>query len=44
MKRYDLINSINSRGSFVFTQAVLPYMLRQGFGHIIVRSVKNMNN
>jgi citronellol/citronellal dehydrogenase len=34
----DLINGINSRGSFACTQAVLPYMLKQGHGKIIVMS------
>jgi len=38
MKRYDLINQINARGTFSCTQAVLPHMLKQGHGHIIVMS------
>jgi len=38
MKRYDLINGVNSRGSFACTQAVLPHMLKQGHGQIIVMS------
>jgi len=38
MKRYDLINQINSRGSFACTKAVLPHMLKQKYGHIIVMS------
>jgi citronellol/citronellal dehydrogenase len=38
MKRYDLINGVNSRGSFACTQAVLPHMLKQKHGQIIVMS------
>eukprot|EP01087_Luapelamoeba_hula_P009338 TRINITY_DN2409_c0_g2_i1.p1 TRINITY_DN2409_c0_g2~~TRINITY_DN2409_c0_g2_i1.p1 ORF type:complete len:338 (+),score=60.56 TRINITY_DN2409_c0_g2_i1:67-1014(+) len=38
LKRYDLINQINSRATFAFAQAVLPYMERQGCGHIITMS------
>jgi len=38
MKRYDLINGVNSRGSFACTQACLPHMLRQGYGRIVVMS------
>jgi len=38
MKRYDLINGVNARGTFACTRAVLPYMLKQGHGHIIVMS------
>ncbi len=38
MKRYDLINQINSRASFACTQAVLPHMLAGQGGHILVFS------
>ncbi len=38
MKRYDLINSVNSRGTFACTRAVLPHMLKQGYGKIITMS------
>ncbi|MCC7539860.1 MAG: SDR family oxidoreductase [Deltaproteobacteria bacterium] len=38
MKRYDLINGVNSRGSFACTQAVLPHMIANGWGHILVYS------
>ncbi len=38
MKRYDLINGINSRAAFSCTQAVLPHMIAGGFGHILVYS------
>jgi citronellol/citronellal dehydrogenase len=36
MKRYDLIHSINSRGAFACTRAVLPYMMQKGGGHVLV--------
>uniref|UniRef100_A0A7S4KQM1 Hydroxysteroid dehydrogenase-like protein 2 n=1 Tax=Paramoeba aestuarina TaxID=180227 RepID=A0A7S4KQM1_9EUKA len=35
MKRYDLINGVNSRGTFVCTQKCLPHMKKNGWGHII---------
>ena len=38
MKRYDLINQINSRASFACTHAVLPHMLAGKGGHILVYS------
>mmetsp|Transcript_20752 Transcript_20752/g.30880 ORF Transcript_20752/g.30880 Transcript_20752/m.30880 type:complete len:300 (-) Transcript_20752:32-931(-) len=38
MKRYDLINEVNSRGSFVCTRAVLPHMMKQNYGKVIVCS------
>jgi len=38
MKRYDLINEINSRATFAFAKACLPYMLKQHYGHIITMS------
>lgn len=38
MKRYDLINDINVRGSFAVTRACLPHFLRQGFGRVVVMS------
>eukprot|EP01121_Diplochlamys_sp_Union-15-3_P018832 TRINITY_DN6945_c0_g1_i2.p1 TRINITY_DN6945_c0_g1~~TRINITY_DN6945_c0_g1_i2.p1 ORF type:complete len:181 (-),score=24.79 TRINITY_DN6945_c0_g1_i2:29-571(-) len=38
MKRYDLINSINARATFACTRAVLPHMLKQKHGRIIVMS------
>jgi citronellol/citronellal dehydrogenase len=38
MKRYDLINDVNSRGAFACTQACLPHMLAGGGGHILVFS------
>lgn len=38
MKRYDLINNVNSRGSFAVTQAFLPIMKAQKSGHVITMS------
>eukprot|EP01080_Neovahlkampfia_damariscottae_P006647 gene6647-10812_t len=35
MSKYDLINEVNSRGTFACTSAVLPYMLKQNSGRII---------
>jgi len=33
--RYDLINDINSRGSFLFSKECIPHMLKNDGGHII---------
>ncbi len=38
MKRYDLINDVNSRASFACTQACLPHMLAGEGGHVLVFS------
>eukprot|EP00467_Chlorarachnion_reptans_P002595 CAMPEP_0114505666 /NCGR_PEP_ID=MMETSP0109-20121206/10981_1 /TAXON_ID=29199 /ORGANISM="Chlorarachnion reptans, Strain CCCM449" /LENGTH=305 /DNA_ID=CAMNT_0001684133 /DNA_START=140 /DNA_END=1057 /DNA_ORIENTATION=- len=38
MKKYDLITSINARGTFAMTKACLPHMQEQGFGRIICMS------
>jgi citronellol/citronellal dehydrogenase len=38
LKRFDLVMSVNARGAFACTQAVLPAMLTQGFGHILMLS------
>ena len=38
MERYDLINQINARGTFAVTKACLPYMKREGWGHVITQS------
>ena len=37
-KKYDLINNINSRASFILSSLCLPYMEKQGHGHIIMHS------
>ena len=33
--KYDLINSINSRASFLMARETIPYMLKNDGGHII---------
>jgi citronellol/citronellal dehydrogenase len=38
MKRYDLINEVNSRASFACTRAALPHMLAGAGGHVLVYS------
>eukprot|EP00976_Prorocentrum_cordatum_P041941 849751-Prorocentrum_minimum.AAC.4 len=35
VNKYDLITSINSRGTFFLTKACLPHMQKNGFGRII---------
>merc|ERR1712028_104595 len=35
VKKYDLITSINARGTFFMTQACLPHMKAGGFGRIV---------
>jgi len=35
MNKYDLITSINSRGTFALTKACLPHMNKNGFGRVI---------
>lgn len=45
-KRYDLINNINTKGTFNMSRECLPLMLRNNFGHIINHSppLININN
>lgn len=38
MKRYDLINRINARGTFACTRACLPSMREAGWGHVVTQS------
>lgn len=38
MKRYDLVNDVNSRAAFACTQACLPHLLEDGGGHVLVFS------
>ncbi len=38
MKRFDLVMGVNLRASFACSQAVLPTMIEQGWGHIIMMS------
>lgn len=35
MKRYDLMHSVNTRGTFVTSQACLPHLLKADNGHIL---------
>ncbi|XP_054737208.1 hydroxysteroid dehydrogenase-like protein 2 [Anastrepha obliqua] len=35
MKRYDLMNGINSRGTFLVSKECLPYILKSSHGHIL---------
>jgi len=38
MKRFDLVMGVNARGAFSCTYNVLPAMLKQGYGHILMMS------
>lgn len=38
MKRFDLTMGVNARGAFACTYHVLPAMLKQGYGHILMMS------
>jgi citronellol/citronellal dehydrogenase len=38
VKRFDLMQSINSRGTFVLTQACLPYLRESGNAHVLTMS------
>ncbi|MBO9663188.1 NAD(P)-dependent oxidoreductase [Dokdonella sp.] len=38
MKRYDLMQSINARGTFVCTRAALPYLKRSSNPHVLTLS------
>jgi citronellol/citronellal dehydrogenase len=38
VKRFDLLMDVNVRASFVLSRAVLPHMLRQRWGHIVMMS------
>ena len=35
IEKYDLITTLNSRGTFATTKAVLPYMRESGWGHVL---------
>ena len=35
VKRYDLLQSVNARGTFVVTQACLPYLRRSDHAHVL---------
>lgn len=38
MKRYDLINSVNARGTFLCSQACLPHLMKSSNPHILTLS------
>jgi len=38
MRKYDLITSVNSRGTFAMTSACLPHMEKNGWGRVITMS------
>ena len=38
MKRFDLVMGVNARASFALTYALLPSMIAQGYGHILMMS------
>lgn len=38
LKRYDLMNGVNSRGTFAVTRAALPYLLKSERPHILTLS------
>jgi NAD(P)-dependent dehydrogenase (short-subunit alcohol dehydrogenase family) len=38
IKRFDLMTGVNSRGTFVLTQACLPHLRASGSGHILTLS------
>ena len=42
--KFDLINSINSRGAFLMTRACLPHMLKAGWGRVITMSPPIVTN
>ena len=44
MKKYDLITSINSRGTFAITQACMPHMIANGYGRVITMSPPIVSN
>lgn len=38
VKKYDLINQVNARGTFIVTKLCLPWMEKNGFGRIVTMS------
>ncbi|MBI4511083.1 MAG: SDR family oxidoreductase [Deltaproteobacteria bacterium] len=38
MKRFDLVMEVNARGAFACTYHVLPAMIQQGYGHVLMMS------
>ena len=37
-KKYDLINQVNARGTFITTKLCLPHMKKNGFGRVVTMS------
>ena len=37
-KKYDLINQVNARGTFLTTKLCLPHMKKNGFGRVVTMS------
>ena len=37
-KRYDLVNAVNARASFIAARECIPHMRKRGWGHIITMS------
>ena len=35
MKRYDLMNEVNTRGTYLVSRLALPHLLKSGHGHIL---------
>lgn len=38
MKRYDLMNQVNTRGTFLLTKTCLPYLKKSSYAHVITLS------
>jgi citronellol/citronellal dehydrogenase len=38
VKKYDLVNEVNSRAAYTLSQLCLPHMLKNNWGHIIMQS------
>lgn len=38
LSRYNLMNEVNARGTFLMTKACLPHMKAAGYGHVITMS------
>ncbi len=38
VKKFDLVMSVNVRGAFLCSRAVLPIMSQQGYGHVLMMS------
>ena len=38
MKRYDLMNSVNARGTFLLTKTCLPYLKKSSHAHVLALS------